>query len=120
MAEAQAQTTRNQLEQSMIDYRQDLYTQVVQFNDLRSQCQIARRAADLADESYELALKNFGSGTMTMTQLDQLKDNRDQAISQYLSMVESFWNSYFGIRRATLYDYISGTDISAEFDKLVK
>ena len=120
MAEAQAQTTRNQLEQSMIDYRQDLYTQVVQFNDLRSQCQIARRAADLADESYELALKNFGSGTMTMTQLDQLKDNRDQAISSYLSMVESFWNSYFGIRRATLYDYISGTDISAEFDKLIK
>ena len=120
MAEAQAQTTRNQLEQSMIDYRQDLYTQVVQFNDQRSQCEIARRAADLADESYELALKNFGSGSMTMTQLDQLKDKRDQAVSSYLSKVAGFWNSYFGIRRATLYDYISGTDISAEFDKLVK
>ncbi len=120
MAEAQAQTTRNQLEQSMIDYRQDLFTQVMQFNDQRSQCEIARRAADLADESYELALRNFGSGSMTMTQLDQLKDKRDQAISSYLSKVASFWNSYFGIRRATLYDYISGTDISAEFDKLVK
>ena len=120
MAEAQAQTTRNQLEQSMIDYRQDLYTQVVQFNDQRSQCEIARRAADLADESYELALKNFGNGSMTMTQLDQLKDKRDQAVSSYLSKVAGFWNSYFGIRRATLYDYISGTDISAEFDKLVK
>ena len=120
MAQAQAQTTRNQLEQSMIDYRQDLYTQVVQFNDQRSQCEIARRAADLADESYELALKNFGSGSMTMTQLDQLKDKRDQAVSSYLNKVAGFWNSYFGIRRATLYDYISGTDISAEFDKLVK
>lgn len=120
MAQAQAETTRNQLEQSMIDYRQDLYNQVVQFNDQRSQCEIAKRAADLADESYELALRNFGSGSMTMTQLDQLKDKRDQAISSYLGKVESFWNSYFGIRRATLYDYISGTDISAEFDKLVK
>ena len=120
MAQAQAETTRNQLEQSMIDYRQDLYTQVVQFNDQRSQCEIARRAADLADESYELALKNFGSGSMTMTQLDQLKDNRDQAISSYLDMVANFWNSYFGIRRTTLYDYISGTDISAEFDKMVR
>jgi len=120
MAQAQAETTRNQLEQRMIDYRQDLYTQVMQFNDQRSQCQIAKRAADLADESYELALKNFGSGSMTMTQLDQLKDKRDQAVSSYLSKVAGFWNSYFGIRRATLYDYISGTDISVEFDKLVK
>ena len=120
MAQAQAETTRNQLEQSMIDYRQDLYTQVMQFNDQRSQCQIAKRAADLADESYELALRNFGSGSMTMSQLDQLKDKRDQAVSSYLSKVAGFWNSYFGIRRATLYDYISGTDISAEFDKLVK
>ena len=120
MAEAQAQTTRNQLEQSMIDYRQDLYTQVMQFNDQRSQCEIARRAADLADESYELALKIFGSGSMTMTQLDQLKDKRDQAVSSYLNKVAGFWNYYFQIRRATLYDYVSGTDISAEFDKLVK
>jgi hypothetical protein len=57
---------------------------------------------------------------MTMTQLDQLKDKRDQAVSSYLTKVASYWNSYFGIRRATLYDYISGTDISAEFDKMVR
>ncbi len=120
MAQAQAQTTQNSIEQNMIDYRQDLYTQVMQFNDQRSQCEIAKRAADLADESYELALKNFGSGSMTMSQLDQLKDKRDQAVSSYLNKVAGFWNSYFGIRRATLYDYISGMDISAEFDKLVK
>ena len=120
MAEAQAETTRNQLEQSMIDYRQELYTQVMQFNDQRSQCEIARRAADLADESYELALRNFGSGSMTMSQLDQLKDKRDQAVSSYLGKVAGFWNYYFQIRRATLFDYNSGTDISTEFDKLVK
>jgi outer membrane protein len=57
---------------------------------------------------------------MTMSQLDQLKDKRDSAFSSYLSNVASFWNSYFRIRRATLYDYITGTDITAEFDKLIK
>ena len=120
MAEAQARTTRNSLEQSMTDYRQDLLTQVMQFNNQRSQCEIAKRAARLAEDSYELALKNFGSGTMTMTQLDQLKEKRDNALSSYVSNVASFWNYYFGIRRTTLYDYRSGTDITAEFDKLVR
>lgn len=120
MAEAQAQTTRNRLEQSMIDYRQDLLTQVMQFNNQRSQCEIAARAAQLAEDSYQLALQNFGSGSMTMTQLDQLKQKRDNALSSYVSNVANFWNYYFGIRKTTLYDYENGIDISAEFDKLVK
>ena len=120
MAEAQAQTTRNSLEQSMIDYRQELLTQVMQFNNQRRQCEIARRVAELAQDSYELALKNFGTGSMTMSQLDQLKQKRDNAIGSYVSNVASFWNYYFGIRRTTLYDYRSGTDINAEFDKIVR
>ena len=120
MAEAQALTTRNQLEQSMIDKRQNLLTQVMQFNNQRSQCEISARAAQLAEDSYQLALQNFGSGSMTMTQLDQLKEKRDNALSSYVNNVASFWNYYFEIRRTTLYDYVSGTDISAEFDKLIK
>lgn len=120
MAEAQALTTRNQLEQSMIDKRQNLLTQVMQFNNQRSQCEISARAAQLAEESYQLALQNFGSGSMTMTQLDQLKDKRDNALSTYVNNVANFWSYYFQIRQTTLYDYVSGTDISAEFDKLIK
>lgn len=120
MAEANALTTRNSLEQSMIDYRQNLFTQVMQFNDQRSRCEISKRAAELAEDSYQLALKSFGNGNMDMTKLDQIKEKRDNALSSYLSNVASFWSYYFGIRKATLYDYNSGTDISAEFDKLVK
>ena len=104
----------------MIDKRQNLLTQVMQFNNQRSQCEISARAAQLAEDSYQLALQNFGSGSMTMTQLDQLKEKRDNALSSYVNNVASFWNYYFEIRRTTLYDYVSGTDISAEFDKLIK
>ena len=120
MAEANALTTRNSLEQSMIDYRQNLFTQVMQFNDQHSRCEISKRAAQLAEDSYQLALKSFGNGSIDMTKLDQIKQKRDSALSSYLSNVASFWSSYFGIRKATLFDYITGTDISAEFDKLVE
>ena len=120
MAEANALTTRNSLEQSMIDYRQNLFTQVMQFNDQHSRCEISKRAAQLAEDSYQLALKSFGSGNMDMSKLDQIKQKRDSALSSYISNVASFWNYYFGIRRSTLYDYISGTDINAEFDILIK
>ena len=72
------------------------------------------------EDSYQLALKSFGNGSIDMTKLDQIKQKRDSALSSYLSNVASFWSSYFGIRKATLFDYITGTDISAEFDKLVE
>lgn len=120
MAMAQAETTRSRLTQSLLDYRQDIMVRVMQFNNQRSQCEISKRAAQIAEESYDLALKNFGSGTMSVTDLNQLQTARDNARSTYESNVRSFWNQYFNLRKTTLYDFISGTDISAEFDSIIK
>lgn len=120
MAQADAMIVRNSLEQSMLDFRQNLFTQVMQFNDQYSRCQISKRAAQLAEDSYQLALKSFGDGNMDMTKLDQIKSKRDSAFGSYLNSVASYWNCYFGIRRTALFDPKTGIDISAEFDKLVR
>lgn len=120
MAEAQAQTIRLSIEQNMADFRQELMAKVIRFNNQRSQCLISERASSLAQDSYALALKNFGSGSMSVLQLEQLKDMSDNARSQYISSVAAFWDCYFEIRALTLYDYMSGTDIVVEFDKLVR
>ena len=120
MAQADAMIVRNSLEQSMLDFRQNLFTQVMQFNDQYSRCQISKRAAQLAEDSYQLALKSFGDGNMDMTKLDQIKSKRDSEFGYYLNSVASYWNCYFGIRRTALFDPKTGIDISAEFDKLVR
>ena len=120
MAKAQAETTKSRLDQSLTDYRQDIMVRVMQFNNQRGQCEISKRAMQIAEESYELALRNFGSGTMSVTELNQLQDARDNARNSYESNVRSFWNQYFSLRKTTLYDFISGTDINAEFDRIVK
>ncbi len=120
MAKAQAETQKSRLEQSLADYRQNLFVQVMQFNNQRSQCEISKRAAQIAEESYELALRNFGSGAMSVTDLNQLQSNRDNARNTYENNIRSFWSQYFNLRKTTLYDFISGTDISAEFDRIVK
>ncbi len=120
MATAQAERTRMQLQQELIDYRQNLYTQVMQFNNQHSQCTISKRAADIAEESYSIALRNFGLGNTSVTELNQLKKNRDDAMNNYIDNVGKFWIYYFGIRKATLYDYINNVDITTEFDKLLK
>lgn len=120
MAEAQVETTKNRLQQNMVDYRLNIQTQVMQFNGQRLQCEIAQRAASLAEESYQLALQNFGAGKITVMQLEQFKERRDVALTLYINNVADFWNYYFAIRRITLYDWILGRDIGADFDKLIR
>lgn len=120
MARAQAETRKLGLEQSMQDYKQDLLVKVMQFNNQRTQCEISKRAADIADESYQLALENFGNGSLSVTDLNSLQNERDNARQTYVNNVSSYWSYYFTIRGLTLFDYVSNTNISTEFDNLIK
>ncbi len=120
MAQARAEATKLSLEQARQDYEQDLMVQVMQFNNQYAQCQIAKRAQQIADESYRLALENFGNGAMSVTDLNQLQEKKDNARRNYISSVHNYWSYYYQIQGTTLFDYASYTNISAEFDKLVK
>ena len=120
MAKAQSETTKNQLEQSMIDYEQDIFVKVMQFNNQMGQCQISSKAAEIADESYKLAMQNFLSGSMTVTDLNAARTEYDNAQRSYVTTVGDYWKYYYEIRKLTLHDYILGTNINAEFDKIVE
>lgn len=120
MARAQAETVRLQQEQQMWNFRQDIMSMVMQFNEQQSRCSISKRAADVALESYKKAVTQFSHGRISVIELNQYRAVSDNAQSEYVSQVAAFWNGYFEIRAATLYDYLSGTDISAEFDRLVE
>ncbi|MDR1554229.1 MAG: TolC family protein [Prevotellaceae bacterium] len=120
MAESQAQTTRNKQEQAMIDYEQEIMLMVMQFNNQRNQCEISSRANEIANESYELSVKNFTRGTISVTDMNVAQSSKDAALRTYINNMSNYWNYYFSIRKKTLYDYINNTNINAEFDKLVK
>jgi outer membrane protein TolC len=120
MAESQAKTTRNRQEQAMIDYEQEIMLMVMQFNNQRNQCDISNRANEIASESYELSVKNFARGTISVTDLNVAQSAKDTALRTYINNLSNYWNYYFNIRKKTLYDYIYNTNITAEFDKLVK
>ncbi len=120
MARAQSETTKNKLEQSMIDYEQNIFVKVMQFNNQMGQCQIAQKAAQIADESYTLATQNFLSGTMTVTDLNAARTEYDNAQRNYVECVGDYWKYYYEIRKTTLHDYVLGADINAEFDKIVQ
>lgn len=52
--------------------------------------------------------------------MNTAQTEKDQANQTYVSALADFWNDYYSLRRKTLYDFLSHTDINAEFDKLIK
>ena len=120
MAQSQAETTRYRHEQALIDFEQDVLVKVMEFNARAAQCEGARRAGGIADERFSLSVENFTRGTLSVTELNTAQSDKDNAQREYISNLGDYWTSYFTLRRLSLYDYLSGTDIGAEFDKIVE
>ncbi len=120
MAQAQRDVTLANLRQAEIDFSQSIYLEVMQFNAQRDKLAMSRQANEIARERYDLAMKDFAAGTISVTDLNTAQSESDSAMMSYMSEVSNYWIYYFTLRKMTLYDFASETDISAEYDKLVK
>ena len=92
---------------------------VVQFNNQIRQCKISAMADSVAEQRYEMVMERFINGTADVTDLNTAQSEKDEAANRYIQELNNYWSYYYNIRRLTLFDYISRTNISAEFDKIV-
>lgn len=120
IAKAELELVRTQIRQSNMEFEQDIRTKVMVFNSQSEQCKISRRALEIAEENYLMAYKRYENGTMTITDLNVANSDLENAQSQYLSQLYSFWSNYYSIQRLTLYDYIKNEKIYCDFDRIVK
>lgn len=120
VAQSQVETVRNKAEQAFIDYQQTILVDVMQFNNQRQQCNLSKRATSIADERYNITLENFANGGLSVTDLNTSQSEKDEANRKYIEQLRNYWLYYYTIRKKTLYDYETKTNISVEFDKLVQ
>ncbi len=119
MAKAQQEIILTQVEQEIMDRRQDIYIRVVQFNAQAKQCDVSQKADGIAAERFELALQRFRNGTISILDINTAQNERDEATSQYIEELANYWSYYYNLRKDTLYDYIYDEDLDAEFDKII-
>ena len=125
MAESQAETVRYQQEQTLVDYQREILTGVMKFNAGQAQCEGALRAKNIADERFALSVENFERGAISVLDLNTAQNEKDAADRNYISALAAYWDSYFTLRKTTLYDFMSRIDIAAAFgddgfDKLIE
>lgn len=120
MAEAQLEMAKIQVEQNQEELHQNVNQMVMEFNSMAVQCKNALRAQDIAEERYEISKKLFEAGSLTVLELNSAQSQRENAQSQYINQLRSFWVDYFKLQKATLYDWEMKRDLEVDFDKLIK
>ncbi|MFV0345440.1 MAG: TolC family protein [Bacteroidales bacterium] len=119
IAEAQKQETVNRIKQEVIDFRQNVSMNVMEFNIQSTQVNNAAKADTIANLGYDVTIQRFKIGKLEVTNLNIAQNNLSQARRAYYSALQKYWNYYYLIRKLTLYDFEKSETLSENFDELI-
>jgi outer membrane protein TolC len=91
--------------QDEVTFEQDILTKVGQFEMLRLQIEITKKADEVAQERYNVAQNRYLIGKIDITNLNIALTEKDDAKRSYIDALKTFWLAYFELRRITLYDF---------------
>lgn len=119
MAKADLEAVRTSQRLEYEEFVQTLRTEVLKFNMQNEQCDNAHRAQEIADERYEITRRRFEAGGISVTELNTAWQEAQNARANYINQLHGFWSGYYSLRKATLYDWLNNTDITADYDKII-
>lgn len=118
VAQSNLELAKTKVEQAHVEYVQGLRRQVVQFSFQAEQCRTSMRAREISKERYDITKKRFEAGNITVTELNTAMQEQETAKTQFITQLQTYWTSYFSLRKATLYDWTNHRPLTADFAAL--
>ena len=116
----QAKSNLNVLEisanQEELEIEKDVIMTVSDFNIQQRLVKSAIEALDLAETAYELTKQRFILGKADINSLTLSFNRQQNANKNYISSLQTYWLSYYKLRKLTLYDFETGMNLSDKFD----
>ncbi len=121
MAESNQDLVITAVEQDIIDFKQNVFINVMEYNMQKNQLLIAAKSDTVAQKRYEITQKRYMIGKINdVLELRMAQvDNDNSKIGYYRSLM-SYWKSYYEIRRLTLYDFLREMPITVDIDVLIE
>lgn len=115
-AEANKKLTEVNIQQEEMNFEQEIFLQVMQFNGQYERLRIAAKADTVAQKRYEVARQRYLTGKISITDINIAQSEKDGAVQSYLRELRSFWRAYYTLRRLCLYDFVAGRPIEYRAD----
>lgn len=114
VAESDRDVVESQLKKEEMEFGQDIFILVEQFNNQSGQLLIAERRDELASSRYASSVDAFMAGKMTALELNNAREAKVTARQNYINSLYMYWYYYYNIRSVTLWDYVANRGIGGE------
>ena len=112
LAESEREITIYDVNKDIEDFERSVVVQVEQFSLLEDQLKTANEADKVAENGYQIALKKFQNGELSITDLNISLQERESAKRDYIRSIQNYWVAYYRLRERTLYDFERNQNIT--------
>ncbi|MFA7584307.1 MAG: TolC family protein [Proteiniphilum sp.] len=116
MAKSNLNITRLTARENEIRLEEDVIMTVGDFTIQQQLIRSAEEAMELARLAYEQTRERFIIGKADINSLTLSTSRRQEAQRNYVSALKNYWQSYFKIRKITLYDFERRAHLADTFD----
>jgi outer membrane protein TolC len=116
MARSNLNITRLTARENEVRLEEDVLMTVGDFSVQQQLINSAREAMELAQLAYEQTRERFIIGKADINSLTLSTNRHQQARRNYISSMKNYWQSYFKLRKLTLYDFENRIPIAEAFE----
>lgn len=102
---ANAKVIRYTIVKEKLAFEQEVRTALANFNLLKNSIPIAQETDRIALQRYQLAMQQYQIGKLSITDLNIALAEKDNASSDYLHIMQTFWSAYYQLRKLTLFNF---------------
>ena len=120
MSQSNSELVRTSVERQQIDFEQEVYLKVMQFNMQKNQLNIASKADTVAQKRYFVTKQRYLIGKIDITDLNIAQTETDESQQGFIAALRSYWKNYYDLRKLTLFDFLENKPITVDFDKVIR
>lgn len=120
VAQSNREVTASKLRQESMNFNQDIFILVEQFNNQQTQLHLADKADRIARKRYHTNVETFLIGKISTLDLNDSQSQKDEARRKHINELFYYWYYYYQLRSLTLWDFVANTGIDADFEKIVR
>ncbi|MFQ8805271.1 MAG: TolC family protein [Alistipes indistinctus] len=98
-----------------LDFMQNIFLCVQNFNHQPKQLQLAKEVDSIARSRYNTTVEAFIQGKMDILNLNDSQTSKDSARRNYIEQMYLLWSYYYQIRGLTLFDFIANRPLEAQY-----
>ena len=110
-SKANLESVQAQIAYQKKGFELDVENTVNQFVQLQSAILISAKSDTIAQKRYDVARNRYMLGKISITDLGLAQEAKDAAVVDYVRTLQQYWESYYMLRRMTLYDFEKGQEI---------